>query len=126
MRKCVITIIPCLGLLSCQTTINQQPLPTNLPPISMEKADSNSDGNLDQEEFEQRLKVLFEIRDTDKDGKLSQSELPGVNTDAFQQSDQDQTGRLSKQEYFYLRYLDFNRLDADRDRILVPHELFRW
>ncbi len=124
MKK--IILLAGLFLSACQIIPNQPPLRTNLPPMSMSKADLNKDGSLDPGEFNQRLETLFEQRDVNDDDGLTPSELPKVNPDAFEHADQDNSGRLSPKEYQILRNLDFRRLDTDDDNVLVPHELFRW
>ena len=121
-----ITITLCVGLPACQTTITPPPGMTDLPPISMEKADVNGDGALDQDEFKRRLEVLFDMRDVDGNDILVPSELPGVNINAYKHADQNKSGDLTKKEYLYLRTLDFNRLDVNQDGVLVPHEILRW
>ncbi len=126
MRSTKMIVVLGLVLASCQTTTKEPELRTNLPPISMEKADLNNDGVLDREEFDQRLEVLFELRDGDNDDELAPAELLKVNPEAFDQADRDDSGRLSKEEYLYLRDLDFNRLDTDEDGTLYRQDLFKW
>ena len=121
-----IIITLCVGLLACQTRITPPPDMTDLPPISVEKADLNEDGALDQDEFKRRLEVLFDMRDVDGNDILVPSELPGVNINAYKHADQNKSGDLTKKEYLYLRALDFNRLDVNQDGVLVPHEILRW
>lgn len=99
---------------------------TGLPPLNVDKTDTNADGNIDREEFNQRLHYLFITRDSDGNDSLSLSEIPEVKPNVYLQADQDNSGELSKKEYFYMRNLDFDDLDIDNNNLLYSRELIRW
>ena len=79
MRTYLSVVLLSLGVTACQVWNRDQPIETSLPPMSMEQADLNRDGNLDRTEFNQRLEILFEMRDVDEDGELARTELPSVS-----------------------------------------------
>lgn len=99
---------------------------TGLPVIDVEATDLNGDGAIDRDEFNERLKHLFNTRDSDGDESITAAELPDAKAAAYQEADRNADGRLSREEYYRLRGFDFEVLDLDDDEILYSREILRW
>ncbi len=99
---------------------------TGLPPVVMEKADTNQDDRIDRQEFENRIIEMFQSSDKDGDQRLSIPELGPVNEKPFQEADKNNNKKLNLKEYIRFRFADFDRVDQDNDNLITPRELQNW
>jgi hypothetical protein len=93
----------------------------------MATADTNHDGRIDRDEYDQRMTEVFFFADSDKDGKLSWEELQAVVVDVdpqrFKAADSDHDGKLALYEYLYVLHVDFATADKNHDGVLDMEEV---
>lgn len=124
----VIRVLPFLVVFTSPAALAEikDDLTTGLPPVTMEKTDTDNDGRIDRQEFEGRIIEIFHSTDKDGDQRLSRDELGDVNVKAFKKADENKNKKLNLKEYIRFRFADFERVDQDNDNLITPRELKDW
>ena len=86
-------------------------------------SDKNGDGQIDREEYHQRMTDVFFFTDTNKDRYLTINELPDVPETGFNGADRNTDGRLSLPEYINARFKAFYAADRDQNGMLSREEV---
>jgi len=94
------------------------------PRAAFEQTDTNHDGVVDHEEFQQRLTDVYFGADVNKDGFLDPKELTALSfPEDFTTDDKDKDGRVSMHEFFRVRFRSFEDADLDDDGVLSREEV---
>jgi Ca2+-binding EF-hand superfamily protein len=94
------------------------------PRAAFAEADRNKDGNIDREEFHERLVDVFYTADVNKDGSLSVEEFATLDTRTnFGEMDKNENGSVSMTEFIAFRFRQFDEADADHDGLLSVEEV---
>jgi hypothetical protein len=100
---------------------------TKIPPFLAQQYDTDSDGQLSEQEREAAHAAIFEKYDTDGDGELSREERRAVRDaarDAFiAKYDTDGDGEISNEERDAVKADFIKRYDTDGDGALSKDEL---
>ena len=99
--------------------------PTYDPRTAFTETDTNHDGAVDREEFEQRLTEVFYAADVNKDGTLSSQEVTAtlVQTESLGAADSNHDGKLTLHEFLRARSQDFEQADTNDDGLLEVDEV---
>ncbi len=98
--------------------------PTNDPRAAHAATDRNHDGELDREEFHQRMVQNFYFADTDRDGFVSQGQLKAFDEDElFRADDLDGDSKISLKEFLDARFDNFRDADTNSDGTLSVQEV---
>jgi len=100
-------------------------IPPTLDPRAAHAAtDRNHDGEIDRNEFEQRIIQVFYFADVDKDGFVTIGQLGVFDEDRlFATADLDHDSRLSLSEFLNARWKNFQEADTDRSGTLSVEEV---
>jgi Ca2+-binding EF-hand superfamily protein len=91
---------------------------------AFEQSDTNHDGAIDHEEYQERITEVFFFADKNKDGWLEPDELDVlVFADDFKADDKDKDGRVSLREFMRVRFRDFTKADTNDDGVLELDEV---
>ena len=94
------------------------------PRAAFAEADTNHDGVIDHEEYQERITEVFFFADKNKDGWLDAEELQVlVFPDDFKADDKDKDGRVSMREFLRVRFRDFTKADTNDDGVLEIDEV---
>jgi len=94
------------------------------PRAAFAETDKNGDGQIDHEEFYERLVDVFFSADTNKDGFLSPEEYQRLPfSGAFKDADTNGDGRLSLPEFVRIRFRQFEAADSNHDGELSLDEV---
>ena len=81
-------------------------------------------GELDREEFHQRMVQNFYFADTDRDGFVSQGQLKAFDEDElFRVDDLDEDSKISLNEFLDARFDNFRDADTNSDGTLSVQEV---
>ncbi len=98
--------------------------PTNDPRAAHAATDRNHDGELDREEFHQRMVQNFYFSDSDRDGYVSRGQLKAFDEDElFRVDDLDGDSKISLKEFLDARFDNFRDADTDSDGTLSVEEV---
>jgi Ca2+-binding EF-hand superfamily protein len=91
------------------------------PRAAFAEADTNHDGVVDHEEFQERITEVFYSADTNKDGVLDAVELKQLTfPDDFKK---DTKGQVTLREFLRVRFRDYDVTDKDHDGALSVEEV---
>jgi Ca2+-binding EF-hand superfamily protein len=91
------------------------------PRAAFAESDTNHDGVVDHEEFQERIIEVFYHADTNKDGVLDAVELKQLTfPDDFKK---DPAGRVTLREFLRVRFRDYDVTDKDHDGVLSLDEV---
>ena len=94
------------------------------PRAAFAEADTNHDGAVDHQEFQERITEVFYSADRNKDGFLDAEELKQLTfPDDFKADDKDRDGRVSMREFLRVRFHDYDVADTDHDGVLSLDEV---
>jgi hypothetical protein len=95
------------------------------PRVAFSETDTNHDGAIDRDEFDERMTNVFFLADTNKDGTLSPAECAAtlVQTGNLGTADSNHDGRLTLHEFLRARARDFDRVDTNADGLLELDEV---
>ncbi len=93
---------------------------------AFDKADVNSDGHVDVDEFVGYFVTLFGTYDTNNDGFLTPEELPDVSQEEFNDVDRNGDGKISLGEGIGARIVIFFDSDTDRNGVMTFEELLAY
>ena len=94
------------------------------PRTAFAETDTNHDGEIDREEFHERIVEIFYSADRNKDGFLDAEEVRQlVFPDDFKDDDRDHDGRISLHEFLRVRLRDYDQADTDHDGFLSLDEV---
>jgi Ca2+-binding EF-hand superfamily protein len=86
--------------------------------------DRNHDGEINREEFEQRMIHIFYFADVDRDGFVTIGQLTVFDEGLlFETADSDSDSRLSLSEFLIVRVENFRKADADGSDTLSVEEV---
>jgi Ca2+-binding EF-hand superfamily protein len=98
--------------------------PTHDPRAAHAATDRNHDGEIDRDEFEQRIVQIFYFADVDKDGFVTIGQLAVFDEDRlFATADLDHDSRLSLSEFLNARSRNFLEADTDGSGTLSVEEV---
>jgi Ca2+-binding EF-hand superfamily protein len=100
-------------------------VPRHDPRAAFAEADTNHDGKIDREEFQERMVEIFFFGDRDKDGYMTWEELVPVVAfpEDFRDADRNGDGRYSFYEFVRVRFDDYDVVDTDQDGLLSLDEI---
>ena len=94
------------------------------PRAAFAETDTNSDGQIDHEEFYARMVDAFFSADTNKDGFLSPEEYGRLPlSQSFKDADTNGDGRISLPEFVRNRFRQFEGADTNHDGELSLDEV---
>ena len=102
----------------------QDPPTPHDPRAAFRETDKNGDGQIDRQEFADRIIDVFYIADSNKDGVLVVEEYARLPySGAFKSADSTGDGRLSMHEFERIRFSQFDEADTNRDGTLSVNEV---
>ena len=91
------------------------------PRSAFAEADTNHDGVVDHEEFQERIIEIFYSADANKDGVLDAVELKQLTfPDDFKK---DAKGQVVLREFLRVRFREYDVTDKDHDGVLSVEEV---
>jgi Ca2+-binding EF-hand superfamily protein len=98
--------------------------PPHDPRAAHAATDQNHDGEINRDEFEQRMIHIFYFADVDKDGFVTIGQLTVFDeTFLFETADVDSDSRISLSEFLIVRFENFREADADGSDSLSVDEV---
>jgi Ca2+-binding EF-hand superfamily protein len=125
MRSLFTTLVftVAVGAFCIAAQAGDQPKPYD-PRAAFAETDTNHDGEIDLEEFHERIVEVFYSADTNKDGFLSVEEYAQLPfSGSFKDADTDGDGRISLHEFVAIRYRQFVAADTNHDGALTVDEV---
>lgn len=102
----------------------QEPPKPYDPRAAFAETDKNGDGQIDRQEFADRIIDVFYIADTNKDGFLVVDEYARLPySGAFTSADSTGDGRLTLSEFERIRFTQFDEADTNKDGTLSVDEV---
>ncbi len=112
------------ALLSPKSARSDEVSPPHDPRAAHAATDQNHDGEIDRDEFDQRIIQNFYFADADKDGFVSIGQLNAFDEELlFQTADIDADARLSLVEFRTARSINYKEADADGSGTLSVEEV---
>ena len=94
------------------------------PRAAHAETDRNKDGQLDREEFHERLVDIFYAADVNKDGSLTREEFATLDVETnFAEMDKNENGSVSMYEFVSYRFEQYADADTDHDGLLSLREV---
>ncbi len=122
--KCVSIHLLAFFLLMPPSAWTDEVPPPHDPRAAHAATDQNHDGEIDRDEFEQRIIQVFYFVDTDKDGFVTIGQLTVFDEALlFETADLDGDSRLSLPEFLDARFENYRRADTDRSDTLSIEEV---
>jgi Ca2+-binding EF-hand superfamily protein len=98
--------------------------PLHDPRAAHAATDRNHDGEINREEFEQRIIHIFYFADVDKDGFVTIGQLMAFDEALiFETADLDDDSRISLSEFLVVRFENFRGADTDASDTLSVEEV---
>jgi Ca2+-binding EF-hand superfamily protein len=98
--------------------------PPHDPRAAHAATDRNHDGEINREEFEQRMVQIFYFSDVDKDGFVTIGQLSAFDEELlFEAGDSDSDARLSLAEFQKVRFENYRDADTDKSGTLSVEEV---
>ena len=98
--------------------------PPHDPRAAHAVTDRNHDGEIDREEFKQRIIHIFYFADVDRDGFVTIGQLTVFDEALlFETADLDSDSRISLSEFLVVRFENFREADADGSDTLSVEEV---
>ena len=98
--------------------------PPHDPRAAHAATDRNHDGEINREEFEQRIIHIFYFADVDKDGFVTIGQLMAFDEAlVFETADLDDDSRISLSEFLVVRFENFREADTDGSDTLSVEEV---
>ena len=98
--------------------------PPHDPRAAHAVTDQNHDGEIDREEFKQRIIHIFYFADVDRDGFVTIGQLTVFDEALlFEAADLDSDSRISLSEFLVVRFENFREADADGSDTLSVEEV---
>jgi len=91
------------------------------PRAAFGESDTNHDGVVDHEEFQERITEVFYSADTNKDGVLDAVELERLTFP--DDCKHDKNGNVTLREFLRVRFHDYDVADTDHDGVLSVDEV---
>jgi Ca2+-binding EF-hand superfamily protein len=113
-----------LALLSPQSARSDEVSPPHDPRAAHAATDQNHNGEIERDEFDQRIIQNFYFADADKDGFVSLGQLNAFDEELlFQTADLDADARLSLVEFRTARSRNYADADTDGSDTLSVEEV---
>ena len=95
------------------------------PRVAFSETDTNHDGAVDHEEFDDRMADVFFLADVNRDGNLSPAECTAtlVQTENLADADSNHDGQLTLHEFMRVRLKEYDRADTNADGLLELDEV---
>ena len=124
MRTTSVWILLATTLVGAGSTRAQdQPKPYD-PRAAFRETDKTGDGQIDRQEFAERIVDVFYIADTNKDGFLDVEEYARLPySGAFKTADSTGDGHLTLSEFERIRFTQFDEADTTKDGTLSVDEV---
>jgi hypothetical protein len=98
--------------------------PPHDPRAAHAATDQNHDGEINRDEFEQRMIQIFYFADVDRDGFVTIGQLTVFDQALlFETADLDSDSRLSLSEFLIVRFENFSKADMDGSDTLSVEEV---
>jgi Ca2+-binding EF-hand superfamily protein len=98
--------------------------PPHDPRAAHAATDKNHDGEINRDEFEQRMIHIFYFADVDKDGFVTLGQLTVFDEALlFETADADSDSRISLSEFLVVRFENFREADTDGSDSLSVEEI---
>ena len=98
--------------------------PPHDPRAAHATTDQNHDGEIDREDFKQRIIHIFYFADVDRDGFVTIGQLTVFDEALlFETADLDSDSRISLSEFLVVRFENFREADADGSDTLSVEEV---
>ena len=122
--KYISTTLLTLVLLAPASGWTDEVPPPHDPRAAHAAADQNHDGEIDREEFKQRIIHIFYFADVDKDGFVTIGQLTVFDEALlFETADLDDDARISISEFLVVRFENFREADTDGSDTLSVEEV---
>ena len=123
MKTISIPLLTCVLLSPTSGWADEVPPPHD-PRAAHAATDQNHDGEIDREEFEQRMIQIFYFADVDKDGFVTIGQLVVFDESLlFETADFDSDARLSLSEFLKARFESYRDADTDGSDTLSVEEI---
>ncbi len=98
--------------------------PPHDPRAAHAATDRDHNGEIDRDEFEQRMIQIFYFADVDRDGFVTIGQLMVFDEKLlFESADADSDSRISLSEFLIVRFEDFREADTDGSDTLSVEEV---
>jgi Ca2+-binding EF-hand superfamily protein len=98
--------------------------PPHDPRAAHAATDRDHNGEIDRDEFEQRMIHIFYFADVDRDGFVTIGQLMVFDEKfLFESADADSDSRISLSEFLIVRFEDFREADTDGSDTLSVEEV---
>jgi Ca2+-binding EF-hand superfamily protein len=123
MKTISIPLLTCALLMPAPGWTDEMPPPHD-PRAAHAATDRNHDGEINREEFEQRMVQIFYFSDVDKDGFVTIGQLSAFDEELlFETGDSDSDARLSLSEFQKVRFENYRDADTDKSGTLSVEEV---
>jgi len=113
------------SVLSAVPALAQTARPQYDPRAAFSETDTNHDGAIDHEEFDDRMADVFYLGDVNRDGVLSPAECSAtlVQSENLTSADSNHDGGLTLHEFMRVREREYDRVDTNADGLLELDEV---
>ena len=123
MRRISTTLLTLVLLVPISGWADEMPRPHD-PRAAHAATDRDHNGEIDRDEFEQRMIHIFYFADVDKDGFVTIGQLMVFDEKLlFNSADVDSDSRISLSEFLIVRFEDFRDADTDGSDTLSVEEV---
>jgi Ca2+-binding EF-hand superfamily protein len=125
--RSLIAWLAAVALIGCASLAYGQGMKPMKREALIKSCDKNGDGQIDREEYFERITEVFFLADANKDGYLEMSEIlaavPDANPERIKSADTNGDGKIDLHELQNALSKDFDRADLNGDGVLDKDEV---